>query len=112
MKKAIAAGLLVLALAAPASAGQILDTDSGYGKAVASSWSRGYGHVVFYGTYHGKAHDIFTVVRCQNGFRDAHSWDDYGPRFRYVVKVPTYVRCVQRFAIMANGFVRVAIGAG
>jgi len=112
MKKVIAVLGLILTLgASTASASEVLDTDTGYGRAAVYAWSRGYHHIVLYGEYHGYA-DVRLRVHCVNGYTHVHSWTDGGPRFRFVRTVPAYVRCNYTASLTTGNGSRVFLGIG
>jgi|GEM_PF-5708967 hypothetical protein len=112
MKRVIAVLALILTLgASTASASEVLDTDTGYGRAAVYAWSRGYHSVALVARYAGRA-DVSLRIHCMNGFTRNLSWTDYGPRFRVIRSVPTYVRCNYAGVLTTNGsYIRLVIGA-
>jgi hypothetical protein len=107
---ALLGGIIALSMATPAGAAEVFDTDSGYGRAVVTAWSRGYHHVGVVARYSGHARIRFEAD-CNNGFSRSRSWTDTGPRFRYVQEVPTYTRCTYRAVVRTGGsFIRLGIG--
>lgn len=90
----------------------LLDSDTGYGRAAVFAWSRGYRHVGVVATYSGRSVVRFTID-C-NGYRydDRLSWDDSGPKFRYTQVVPAFGRCDYTAVVRTRGsFIRLGIGA-
>ena len=89
---------------------EVLDTDTGYGRAAVFAWSRGYHRVMLYAEYHGRA-DVRLTINCQASPSRTYSWTDYGPRFRVVRSVPAWSRCNYTATIRTTGG-RVFLGIG
>lgn len=114
MRKPIAVAVmtvLLLALAPPARATEVIDRGTGYYHVALAGWTRGYHHVAFIARYNGRATDIFTSVSCANGFTERQHWNDSGPRFRYVVRLPVFGRCWHTFRLRTGGRIAALIGA-
>lgn len=106
-----AVALLVLLMPTAANALDVLDKDSGYGRAAVYAWSRGYHDVGVVARYTGHGIVRFTI-RCGNGYSDRIVWDDSGPRFRYHRTVPAFTRCNYSAVLTTNGsFAAILIGA-
>lgn len=106
-----ASAVVLLLLPGVANAAELLDRDAGYGRAAVYAWSRGYQHVAVVARYSGRS-DVRFTIRCSNGLRDRRSWDDSGPKFRYVRTVPRFARCNYSAVLTTNGsYIRLAIGA-
>lgn len=89
----------------------LLDSDTGYGRAAVYAWSRGYHNIGVVATYSGHAVVRFTID-CRNGYYDRKVWDDTGPKFRYHRTVPAYTRCSYSAIVRTNGsYIRLGIGA-
>ncbi len=106
---AIILGGILLLGASPAGAVQVVDKDTGYGRAHVAGWSRGYGHAAIMAKYHGHG-DIDFTIRCNNGYTNQKSWTDGGPYFRYNQHVPASARCNYSATISSNSYIAFILG--
>jgi hypothetical protein len=108
----VSAGLEWVSPARAIADPDLLDSDTGYGRAAVFAWSRGYRHVGVVASYSGHAVVRFTIDCAGYANDDRLSWDDGGPNFRYTQTVPTFGRCDYTAVVRTRGsFIRLGIGA-